>query len=255
LEDVVAPHADKARAQLDRLKAVLDHCRALELIEEVAPPDVEGVINLRGRIVPVVDRFRLAGDRLVHVARHAHPRLCRPNDLAWTGDGDLLVSNDRGACGGAALWWERLANRPSSFVMRFGDGAGEVVATGFRLANGVVATPEGPGVAGSRGRRLHLPDGTAVPLPFAPDNLTLAPDGAVWAAGPVRLWRYAAFRAGWLAAPGASGVARLGPDGALATFAIPARDLKGATAALAVGARLLVAAAYDDHLLLCRRPG
>jgi hypothetical protein len=108
-------------------------------------------------------------------------------------------------------------------------------------------------VAATRGRRLHqLARGTTTPLPFAPDNLTLAPDGAVWAAGPVALWRYAAFRAGWTASPGPSGVARLEPDDTLSTFEVPATVLRGATVALAVGGDLLLGAAYDDNLALCR---
>jgi hypothetical protein len=208
-----------------------------------------------GAIVPVVDRFTLAAEALVHRRRLADPRLCRPNDVTFAGDGRLLVTNDRGACAGPALWWERLANRPWSFVLAFDDGAATVAARGFRFANGVVAAPAGVVVAATRGRRLHhLADGATTALPFAPDNLTVAADGAIWAAGPVSLWRYAAFRAGWLASPGASGVARLAPDGAVATFALPAAELRGATVALQLGGRVLLGAAYDDRLALCRRP-
>ena len=208
-----------------------------------------------GRIAPVVDRFTLAAEALVHRRRLADPRLCRPNDVAFAGDGRLLVTNDRGACAGPALWWERLANRPWSFVLAFDDGEATVAARGFRFANGIVAAPAGVVVAATRGRRLHhLADGTTTALPFAPDNLTVAADGAIWAAGPVSLWRYAAFRAGWLASPGASGVARLGADGTVATFALPAAELRGATVALGLGGRVLSGAAYDDRLALCRRP-
>jgi sugar lactone lactonase YvrE len=207
-----------------------------------------------GRIAPVVDRFRLADGSLEHRARRADPRLCRPNDVAWSTDGRLLVTNDRGACGGPALWWERLANRPASFVMAFEDGDGAVAAGGFRFANGIAATPAGVVVAATRGRRLHRLGGASAALPFAPDNLSVDADGAVWAAGPVSLWRYAAFRAGWLAAPGASGVARWRPDGDLASFTLGAPVLRGATVALPLGDRLLLGAAYDDRLALCTRP-
>ncbi|MFP4125816.1 MAG: hypothetical protein ACLFU0_04125, partial [Alphaproteobacteria bacterium] len=68
------------------------------------------------------------------------------------------------------------------------------------------------------------------------------------------LWRYAAFRAGWLASPGASGLARLTADGALATFTVPAAVLGGVTVAVPVGDRLIMGAAYADRLALCRRP-
>jgi len=207
-----------------------------------------------GRIVPVVDLFTLGDRGLGHATRLTEPRLCRPNDVAFARDGRLLVTNDRGACDGPALWWERLANRPASFVMAFDGDRGAVLARGFRFANGIAVTPSGPVVAATRGRRLHRLGGASVALPFAPDNLSVDAAGAVWAAGPVSLWRYAAFRAGWLASPGASGVARLTPDGALATFTVPAAVLAGVTVALPVGERVVLGAAYDDRLALCRRP-
>jgi sugar lactone lactonase YvrE len=210
-----------------------------------------------GRIVPVVDRFVLRDDVLEHETRLSEPRLCRPNDVAFASGRRLLVTNDHGACGGLALWWERIANRPWSFVMAFENGAGSVAAAGFRFANGVAVTADGPVVAATRGRRLVrlAADGRVpAPLPFAPDNLVAAPDGRVWAAGPVSLWRYAAFRAGWLASPGPSGVARWRPKGAPAAFTVPPDGIKGATVAVPVGDRLVLGAAYDDHLLLCARP-
>jgi len=210
-----------------------------------------------GRLVAVVDRLEITAAGLAHRARLSEPRLCRPNDLAWAADGRLLVTNDRGACGGPALWWERLANRPASFVMAFASGDAEgdatVAATGFRFANGIAATPAGVVVAATRGRRLHQLEHGEVVLPFAPDNLTVS-DDSVWAAGPVSLWRYAAFRAGALSSPGASAVARWRPGEPASAFTVPATVLRGVTVALAVGDRLVLGAAYDDHLALCARP-
>ncbi|NBB71097.1 MAG: hypothetical protein GVY33_12380 [Alphaproteobacteria bacterium] len=206
-----------------------------------------------GRIVPVVDLLELTAGGPAHRARLAEPRLCRPNDLAWAGDGRLLVTNDRGACDGPALWWERLANRPASFVMALEDDGGTVAATGFRFANGIAAMPAGVVVAATRGRRLHHLEHREVALAFAPDNLTVA-DDVVWAAGPVSLWRYAAFRAGWLASPGVSAVARWRPGEPVSAFTVPATVVRGVTVALAVGDHLVLGAAYDDHLALCRRP-
>jgi len=138
-------------------------------------------------------------------------------------------------------------------VFADGDADGAVAATGFRFANGIAATPAGVVVAATRGRRLHHLGHGEVALPFAPDNLTVAAD-AVWAAGPVSLWRYAAFRAGWLASPGASAVARWRPGEPASAFTVPATVLRGVTVALAVGDRLVLGAAYDDHLALCARP-
>jgi arylesterase/paraoxonase len=207
-----------------------------------------------GRIVAVVDRFALGVHAVAHTARFADPRLCRPNDVAFAADDRLLVTNDRGACAGWAFWWERLANRPLSFVMAFDDGVGSVLARGFRFANGIAVTPLGPAVAATRGRRLRRLAGGDAVLPFAPDNLGVDADGTVWAAGPASLWRYAAFRAGWLAAPGTSGIARWGAGGALASFTLPADVLAGATVAVPLGERLLIGAAYDDQLALCARP-
>jgi hypothetical protein len=225
-----------------------------------AAGDALAVVNRTvrdGRIAAVVDRFEMTADGLGHRTRLDDPRLCRPNDVAFASGGRLLVTNDHGACGGLALWWERIANRPWSFVMAFENGAGSVAAAGFRFANGVAVTADGPVVAATRGRRLVrlAADGRVpAPLPFAPDNLVAAPDGRVWAAGPVSLWRYAAFRAGWLASPGPSGLARWRPKGAPAAFTVPPDGIKGATVAVPVDDRLVLGAAYDDHLLLCARP-
>ncbi len=207
-----------------------------------------------GRIEPVVDVFGLAERGLVHRRRFADPRLCRPNDVAWAAPERLLVSNDRGTCRGLGLWWERVANRPASFVMAFTGASVDIAATGLRFANGVAVPDWGPVVAATRGRRLEWLHGEGVALGFAPDNLTVDAAGLVWAAGPVRLWRYAAFRAGWLADPGPSGLARWRGGGEPAGHTVPADVLAGVTVALPVGERLLLGAAYDDHLALCPRP-
>jgi sugar lactone lactonase YvrE len=204
-----------------------------------------------GAVAPVVDVFRIEGDGLAHLARHADPRLCRPNDVALAGD-RLLVTNDRGHCGGPAFWLERVFNRPEAFVLSFDDEA-SILARRFRFANGIVGADGTVHVAATRGRRVHRLDGDPVPLPFAPDNLTLAQDGTVWAAGTANLWRFALFIQGWTARAGRSAVARL--DGAEVTvWSVPDGVVQGATAALPVGGRLVIAAGWDDRVALCRNP-
>jgi sugar lactone lactonase YvrE len=262
-----APEGGLYAMPLDRLAA--GEVRVERLAPRALPPgglrphglavagDRLAVVNrtvAAGRLAPVVDRFALGDDSLEHEARLAESRLCRPNDVAWTAEGRLLVTNDRGACGGPAFWWERVANRPWSFVMAFDDGRGRLAARGFRFANGIAVTPAGAVVAATRGRRLHRLDGASVALPFAPDNLAVDDDGAVWAAGPMSVWRYAAYRAGWSAAPGPSGVARWGDGRRVDSFIAPAAAPRGVTVALPLGDRLLLGAAYDDHLALCARP-
>lgn len=207
-----------------------------------------------GRIEAVVDSFSFGEHGLVHRRRFADPRLCRPNDVAWPAPERLLVSNDRGACGGPGLWWERVANRPASFVMALGDGPAAIVADRLRFANGVAVPEWGPVVAATRGRRLERLEGDGVALDFAPDNLTVDATGAVWAAGPVQLWRFAAYRAGWLADPGPSALARWRPGSELRAAEVPSAALAGATVALPVGEHLLLGAGWDDHLALCPRP-
>jgi len=210
-----------------------------------------------GRIVPVVDRFEVDGATLRHRARLTDARLCRPNDVAWNVEGRLLVTNDHGACGGPALWWERLTNSPSSFVMAMANGDRQMTAAGFRFANGIALNDGSPVVAATRGRRLHRLEAhrrVHVPLPFAPDNVVAGGTGAVWTAGPVQLWRYAAFRAGWLSSAGPSRVARWRPGDQPDVFDVPPAALHGPTVALPVGDRLLLGSAYDDRLLLCERP-
>ena len=43
-EEAIEPHKADAKTQLERLTAVLDHCRELPPIEEDSPPEVEGVV-------------------------------------------------------------------------------------------------------------------------------------------------------------------------------------------------------------------
>ena len=204
-----------------------------------------------GAVAPVIDVFRIEGDGLAHLARHADPRLCRPNDVALEG-ARLLVTNDRGHCGGPAFWLERVFNRPEAFVLSF-DEAATIVARGFRFANGIVVADGAVHVAATRGRRVRRLDGEPIALPLAPDNLTIAQDGSVWVAGATSLWRFALFIQGWTTRAGRSAVARL--DGAEVTvWSVPEGVIQGATAALPVGDRLVIAAGWDDRVALCRNP-
>lgn len=220
-----------------------------------------GLAHADGRIAvvnrtdggPVVDRFTVAENRLRHVGRFADARLCGPNDVALRG-AEVLVTNDRGACGGLALWLERVLNRPAAFVMALDGGEGRAVAAGLRFANGIAVRGSELLVAETRAFSVRdLASGAAIGLPFAPDNLVVGEDGAVWAAGPRRLWRLALFMAGWSATAGPSLVARLG-DGEARVWRLPDGLVEGATAALAVRGRLVIAAGWDERVAVCADP-
>lgn len=115
LEDVVAPHAAEARAQLDRLKVVLDHCRALEPIEKDAPPEVEGVV------------FADSYERL-----HGNARVLWLD--AYDGKEDYAAAIESGYAD-EANWWHRTAAALSDAPPAFTEGEMERLNDEFAYLN------------------------------------------------------------------------------------------------------------------------
>lgn len=115
LEDVVAPHADEARAQLEKLETVLDHCRALEPIEEDAPPKVEGVVFADS-----------------HERPHGNARVIWLD--AYDGKEDYAEPIESGYTRDAN-WWHQTAAALSSEPPAFTDGELERLGEQFEYLN------------------------------------------------------------------------------------------------------------------------
>ncbi|MFZ5609803.1 MAG: hypothetical protein ACOY99_09350 [Pseudomonadota bacterium] len=217
------------------------------------------VVN-RATSPAAIDRFRITASGLVREARLAVPELCHANDLALAADGAVLVTNDRAACGGLRQKLEAVLGLATGSLQRW-DGAGLRTLRGrIAFANGIAIMGDEIFVAATRDTAVYRLDSEGrlkgrIALPGAPDNLSVGPDGTLYAAAFPSLFGYARFRANpkardaarslILAIDPASGVVeRLPLDGAR----LPA----GATVAARLGGWLLVGAAYDWGLGLCR---
>lgn len=192
--------------------------------------------------------------------------LCSPNDLA-AGKDALYVTNDHGACNGAARVLEDVLALSAAFVTRLDRGGATRVAGDLAFANGIALDAAGGVLTVAETRagvvsRIGLGEDGArhrISLPGAPDNITRAGDGSLIVALHPDLLRFAAFRAGWSGARHApSRVVRLRVDSAgeatvTRLFDDPGgRFVAGATAAAAVKGWLLIAGGYGDRMVVCR---
>lgn len=191
------------------------------------------------------------------------PRLCRANDLDFVPRGEpgadagadpgsdprarsgdtLDITLDRADCTTSVrdLWGG------TGGVLRAGAGPPELVRTGLAFPNGILAGH----VAETRGHRLLRPDGPALGLPGAPDNMALAPEGLVVAVHPSlrRVWLYLQ---GWSAhAP--TRILVVDPAGGIEIlYDDPEGDrFSAATAAVLAGGRLIAGSVRDAGLLVC----
>lgn len=204
------------------------------------------------------------------------PELCSPNDLFPTLAG-IYVSNDRGACDGRDRLIEDALGLGNSFVARLTPAGMETVANRLRFANGVamIELPDGRrelAVAATRADAIFFfpPDARGLSrrqalsverIGAGPDNLTVAPDGALIAAAHPGIYRYALFRFGSFGVERApSRVFRIATaaDGERRTERLfddrEGRAISGATAAAVHDGRLWLAAAFDDHMAVCPLP-
>lgn len=198
------------------------------------------------------------------------PALCSANDLAFTAEGRLLITTDRGACGGWSRVVEDVTGLAAGRVLLDQAGTLLPVARDIAFANGIAISGEDVYVAATRDSSIlqfRRPDG-AVDAPLvlgarydisgAPDNLTWGDDGALYVAAHASLLRYAAFRAG-LRHDSASELYRLAAEPGAAPVRLGrinrANGLAGATVVQEIGAILVVGSAYDQGLAVCRAPG
>ena len=186
-----------------------------------------------------------------------------PNDVTLVGPDTLYVSHDHGA-GPALTVVEDLLGARWAWVELIDGTSRRPVIGGLSYANGVQATPDGSTVYVSEtlGRRVRTyargPDGSltlqrTMRLDVSPDNLELAPDGAVWAGAHPDIIAYLRHAAdGSVRSPSAA--VRIGPDGSVSTeWSDPGDRLSGSSVAAVHGDILALGAVFSPHMLICER--
>lgn len=214
-----------------------------------------------------IERFRLHAHGLEHVGTWRLDVSLRLNDLLAVSPSTVYATRDHGAESSWGRLFEDYGRMPWSEVLLIEQGVSRRVAGGLRFANGLSSSADGRHifVAQSvdhsiRVFRRYARTNAIVPLrdlqlPFGPDNLTVGPDGSLWAAGHPRLLTYVRY-ASAATERSPSAVARIDdPTGSMATvnvvFSDPGDLLSSASVAVEVSGRLIVGSVYDDHLLIC----
>jgi len=235
--------------------------------------DAEG-----GRLLVVDRRYTAAGargkqlvlfaieeDGLTFVRRIRHPELCAANDVLLDGD-TALVTLDAADCPGLSVR-EAVFAPASGSVLRFGlrgsagDDAATIERRGLVFANGIARVRNGSDAAASlavaetRAGRISFGDGRVITVPGGPDNLTLAPDGALIVALHPSLLRLGLYLHGWKETA-SSRIARVvpGTGSAEILFDDPAGViLPGVTVALLTERRLVAGSVRGPGLMVCER--
>jgi hypothetical protein len=272
-----------AGAQGGRI-AVRDLSRDFKRTDPLFPHGIDLLPGTEGRLfvvnrryesgadpaIPVtVELFDWDGARLAHRQTLADPRLCRANDLVALGPEALLVTGDRGACGGIGLLAEDVLGLSGGHVLHWDGDVLRRAADGIAFANGIAVRGDRTYVAATRGTAIHIyrtadlsdadagpaePVGT-IALPAGPDNLSWDREGRLLAAAHPDLFALFLFRGRWLGTETApSRVLRIGVEaGEPLAYAVATEgeSLSGATAAVETAGRLLIAGAHGDRMLIC----
>lgn len=128
--------------------------------------------------------------------------ICRANDVAIA-DGDIVLSHDRGACGGLDMMIENVFALAQGSVLALSPGGQPKPVLGNLLvANGVLAHDGGLVIAETREDRIlwldpdRAPDDPIpeTPLGASPDNINRAPDGGLLVTAHDSLFRLALHR-------------------------------------------------------------
>lgn len=142
-----------------------------------------------------VEIFRVAADgALTHMETIRSDLFIDPNDVAAMGPRSFYATNLYGSESRPGRMLENYLMVPRANVVFFDGAQMREVVSGLQVANGIIAdaSKERIFVAEIIGKSVtaydRAPDGALerrwrLDLPMAPDNLTLGPDGAIWAAG------------------------------------------------------------------------
>lgn len=215
-------------------------------------------IDGRWKLIPRVERIGARAE--IYVGKEAATP-CAANDLLDE-PREAMISFDHEHCDWRASLEDAFSLRRSGVV----DEEGAPLYDRALYANGIARTPDGMiALAATREKALLLMDERAeglslsrrIALPGGPDNLTLAPDGAIIAAVHPSLFLMGLHRRlGFAAAPSRIVRANLAtntvdllfddPEGALFSAATVGAEWNGA---------LIAGSVTDDGLLVCKAAG
>lgn len=207
------------------------------------------------------------GGALAHLETFTDPLITSPNNVAGVGPRSFYVTNDvkdgRGALLGDLYFLLRAGRGQVIFVE---DARRRIVADGLQFANGVALSPDGSSVyvAEMTGDMIRVFDRNSengalshrasIATPAAPDNLTVDPEGVIWAAGspkPLSL----ALHGGDEQNLAPSSVMRVSPEGVVdVVYRDTGAELSAATVAARTRAGLMIGALYENKFLICELP-
>lgn len=187
-------------------------------------------------------------------AQPAAPALrCAANDIARL-DGAPVYSFDHKSCGAAAV----LENIAGGGGVGVSTLSGAQLFAGARFANGLAALESGAiALAATREKALYILSDAAprrIAIPAAPDNLSLAPDGAIIAATHPSLVRLALQRRMGIGRAGAQ-VYAVRPENGAARLLFEdrrGRTFSAASAAVMADGMLILGSPMEPGLLICR---
>ena len=223
------------------------------------------VVNHRADGTEVIEMFDVGEDgSLFHTESVSFDAMYSPNDVAAVGERQFYASNDRrhetGLLGAAEVW----GVLPLTDVVYFDGVTGRSVAGGLTYANGVARSLDGETiyVAEVTKRRITAFQRDMVSgdltldqrwrVETAPDNIDIAPDGALWIAGHPNTTKFLKH-ANDPSATAPSHVLRLDPNTGKSEDRFVSLDgeINGSSVGAASRDTLVVGAVFDGHVMVC----
>ena len=201
---------------------------------------------------------------LTHLETVTSPAMISPNDVAAVGARTFYFTNDRGFTEGRVAQAERKFMLPLSNAYFFDGAKALEVAQWLNAANGIDVSLDEQTVyiAEAVGRKVgvyarNMASGAltklrSIPIATNPDNIDVAPDGAIWIGAHPKIFEYLKHVKD-MTAPSPSQVLRLDPStGALEDVLVSANGAYSAsTIGAAHGDAFYVGSVFDDHILAC----
>ena len=231
------------------------------------PDDVRRlfVVNHRADGTEAVEMFDVGEDGvLFHTESVSFGAMYSPNDVAAVGNRQFYASNDRRHEKGLLGVLELYGALPLTDVVYFDGVDGRSVAHGLTYANGVAVSKDGAEiyVAEVIKRRIsaYARDERTGALKVkqrwrvhtAPDNIDVAPDGALWIAGHPNTNKFLAHAKNPNAAA-PSHVIRLDPTSGDRDdkFVSLNGEINASSTGAASDDMLIVGAVFDPHVMVC----
>lgn len=223
------------------------------------------VVNHRADGAETIEMFDVGSDgSLFHTESVSFDAMYSPNDVAAVGERQFYASNDRrhetGLFGALEVW----AALPLTDIVYFDGVTGRSVADGLTYANGVTPSLDGDTIylAEVTKRRItaftrdrasgNLTKNQRWRVKTAPDNIDVAPDGALWIAGHPNTTKFLEH-AGNPDAVAPSHVLRLDPKTGESENRFVSLDgeINGSSVGAASRDILVVGAVFDGHVMVC----